>query len=73
MHKAVLIGIAAAATASAGCGQTRAEDGGPTVQRGYQVGPFEGIEVAGPYEVAVRTGAAPSVSASGPEKLIDRL
>lgn len=72
MRKALLIGIAAAATA-AGCGQGQAQDGGPNVQRNYQVGAFERIEVAGPYEVQVRTGSAPSVSASGSEKLIERL
>lgn len=73
MRKAIGISIAALAVALAACGQSRAEDGGPTVQRDYQVGPFERIEVAGPYEVEVRTGSAPSVSASGPEKLIERL
>ena len=73
MRKALIVGIAAAATASAGCSQSRAEDGGPMVQRSYQVGPFERIEVAGPYDVEVHTGAAPSVSARGPEKLIERL
>jgi len=74
MRKAVLLmGIAAVATASAGCGQSRAKDAGPTVNRNYQVGAFERIEVAGPYDVRVKTGAGPSVSASGPEKLIERL
>jgi len=73
MRKALLVGIVAAATASAGCGQSRAQDGGPLIQRSYQVGSFDHIEVAGPYDVDVRTGAAPSVSASGPEKLLERL
>ena len=73
MRKALIVGIAAAATASAGCGQSRAQDGGPLVQRSYQVGSFDRIEVAGPYDVEVRTGAAPSVSARGPEKLLERL
>lgn len=73
MLKASLISIAALATASAGCGQSRASDGGPIVQRSYQVGAFDKIEVAGPYDVEVRTGSAPSVSASGPEKLLERL
>jgi len=72
MRKALLIGIAAAATATAGCGHSRAEDGGPTVQRSYQVGAFERIEVAGPYDVEVRTGGKVSVSASGSEKLLER-
>ena len=72
MRKAVLFGVAAA-VAAAGCSQSRAEEGGPTVQRSYQVGSFDRIEVAGPYDVRVRTGSAPSVSASGPEKLMERL
>jgi hypothetical protein len=73
MRKAVLIGVAVVALAAAGCGQSRAEDGGPTTTRSYQVGGFERIEVAGPFDVQVRTGSAPSVSASGPSKLLDRL
>jgi hypothetical protein len=73
MRNGILIGVAAAAVASAGCGKSHAEDGGPMVQRSYQVGAFERIEVAGPYDVEVRTGSAPSVSASGPEKLLERL
>lgn len=63
----------AAALAAAACSQTRAEEGGPTVKRQYQVGAFQSIEVAGPYEVVVTTGGAPSVTASGPEKLLERL
>ena len=47
----------AAAAATAGCGHARGEDGGPTVSRNYQVGDFQQIEVAGPYDVEVRTGA----------------
>ena len=73
MRKAMLIGVAATAMASAGCGQSRGEDGGPTVQRNYPVGAFSQIEVAGPYDVEVRTGGKPSVSASGPQKLLEHL
>ncbi|MBA3525355.1 MAG: DUF2807 domain-containing protein [Pseudomonadota bacterium] len=72
MRIASIIAITAA-LAAAGCSQTQAQDGGPSVNRTFQVGAFQSIEVAGPYEVRVRTGAAPSVSASGPEKLIERL
>ncbi|MFL6752338.1 MAG: head GIN domain-containing protein [Sphingomicrobium sp.] len=60
-----------AASALAGC-QVHAEDGGPTVTRNYQVGNFTKIEVAGPYDVEVRTGGKPSVSANGSEKLLER-
>lgn len=73
MRKAMLIGVAAATMASSGCGQTRSEDGGPTVQRQYQVGNFQKVEVAGPFDVTIRTGSGPTVSASGSEKLIERL
>lgn len=74
MQKPVAIAVvAAAAAASAGCTAGRSESGGPAVSRTYQVGSFERIEVAGPYEVDVRTGSGPSVSASGPERSIERM
>ena len=36
---------------------------GPNVSASIQVGGFDQLEVAGPYDVEVRTGGAPSVSA----------
>ena len=71
MRKAIVIGMAAAALA--GCAREGHESGGPTVERNYQVGGFERIEVAGGYDVEVHTGAAPSVHAKGPEKDLERL
>ena len=69
--------IAAAAFVAAGatsaCSQARGEDGGPTVSRNYQVGTFDQIELAGRYDVDVRTGTAASVAASGPEQAMERL
>ena len=78
MRGAIALGAVIAAIAASGCAQAqdkqaRTESGGPTVQRDYQVGAFERIEVAGHYEVDVRTGSAPSVHATGPEKDIERL
>jgi hypothetical protein len=70
MRKSVAAVIAASA-AVAGC-QVHAQDGGPTVSRNYQVGNFQRIEVAGPYDVEVRTGGKPGVSAKGSEKLLER-
>ncbi len=72
MRIASLVAITTA-LAAAGCGSTSAGDGGPAVDRSFQVGSFQSIEVAGPYEVQVRTGGAPSVTASGPEELLKRL
>jgi hypothetical protein len=66
-----LAAVTAASAALAGC-QVHAENGGPTVSRNYQVGNFQQIEVAGPYDVEVRTGGKPGVSARGSEKLLER-
>ena len=60
-----------AAAALAGCHPQFGHDGGATVSKNYNVGNFQQIEVAGPYEVEVRTGSNPSVSASGSEKLLE--
>ena len=46
-------------------------DPGPEVSRNYQVGAFEKIAVAGPYEVNVVTGGQPGVSAKGGSNLLD--
>lgn len=67
------IAIAASALAVSGCNFTshdEQKDPGPTVTRTYQVGAFDKIEVAGPYEVTVTTGGQPGVSATGGDKLI---
>jgi hypothetical protein len=61
-----------AASTLAGCQVHAQENGGPTVSKNYQVGNFQQIEVAGPYDVEVRTGGNPSVAAKGSEKLLDR-
>src|SRR5829696_9214676 len=72
MRKAMAVGMAAAAAATAGCGTARSEPGAAT-SRSYQVGAFDRIEVAGPYEVRVATGSAPSVHATGGERSIERM
>jgi hypothetical protein len=73
MRKSVAAAVIAASTATAACGQVHAENGGgATVSRSYQVGNFQQIEVAGPYDVEVRTGSNPGVSARGSEKLLER-
>ncbi len=73
MRKVILTGMVAAAAASAGCARERGESAGPATTRNYQVGAFDRLEVAGPYEVTVATGSAPSVRASGGERAIERM
>ena len=58
MRKALMIGILAAAAASAGCSHDRGEkDSGPVVSRAYEVGNFDQVEVTGPFDVIVRLEA----------------
>ncbi len=73
MKRAIALGITAAAVAASGCSEARSENGGPTVERNYQVGAFDKIELAGAYDATVRTGSAPSVHARGNEKAIENL
>lgn len=72
MRKLLEATIVISAVALAGC-ESRHEDGGPTVSRNYTVGNFQQIDVAGPYDVEVRTGGNPGVSAQGPEKVLERI
>lgn len=72
MRKPIAAAIAVSA-ALGGCGRVHAhEDGGAAVSRSYQVANFQQIEVAGPYDVDVRTGANVSVAARGSQKLLDK-
>ena len=73
MQKSLAAVIAASALAASGC-QMRSEErnAGPDISRNYQVGAFQGIEVAGPYDVEVKTGGQPGVSARGGENLLGK-
>ena len=73
MHKPIAAGLAALAFSAAGC--TSGHDGspGPTVERNYNVGAFDKIDLAGAYDATVHTGAAPSVHARGGQNVLDRL
>src|SRR5262249_9261558 len=73
MRTSILAAVVAASTATSACGQAHSENGGPTVSRNYQVGGFDQIEVAGPYDVSVRTGSGPTVAARGPEKMLEHM
>jgi len=68
------ITVAAVALLAGACHVgSKAEDRepGPQVGRNYQVGAFDHLEVAGPYEVNVVSGGAPAVSAKGGANLLD--
>jgi hypothetical protein len=65
--------IVALSAATSACGHSNDENPGPQVSQNYQVGNFTEVEVAGPFDVTIHTGAAPSVQAKGNQKLIERL
>jgi hypothetical protein len=71
MRKSLATAVIAASALTSACGRDRTEDGGPTIARNYQVGSFDQVEVAGPFDVQVRTGPGTSVSAKGPQKLLE--
>jgi hypothetical protein len=73
MRKSIAAALIAAAAATSACGQNRSENGGPTVAKNFQVGNFERVEVGGPFNVQVNTGANPSVSARGPQKMLEHM
>ena len=70
MRKSIAAALVAASAATAACNGHGVESGGPTVSRNYEVGNFQQVEVAGPYEVQVTTGGNPSVSARGSQNLL---
>jgi hypothetical protein len=66
--------VAAAGLLAAAChvgADAEERDAGAQVTRTYQVGAFDKVAVAGPYEVNVVTGGQPGVSAKGGEKLLE--
>ena len=66
--------LSTAALALAGChvgGKTESREAGPETSRNYQVGQFDRIAVAGPYDVAVTTGGETQVAASGGASLLE--
>ncbi len=66
--------VAAAALLAGAChvgADAEERDAGPEVSRTYQVGAFDKIAVAGPYEVTVVTGGQPGVSAKGGQNLLE--
>lgn len=72
MRALTFIPLAALAACSASNGAPR--DSGPVITRAFAAGgAFDAVELAGPDNVRVIAGATPSVSATGPSNLLDRL
>lgn len=66
--------IAAAVLLAGAChfgADAEERDPGPEVSRNYQVGAFDKVAVAGPYEVNVVSSGAPGISAKGGSALLD--
>lgn len=73
MRRAIAAAVIAASFTTSACGREHDEDPGAVISRSFQVGNFTEVEVAGPFDVNIHTGANPGVSAQGNQKLIDRL
>ncbi len=68
-----IVALSALAVLAGGCNfsaEAEARDAGPSVNRNYQVGAFDRITVAGPYDVSVTTGGQPGVKAHGGEAVL---
>ena len=69
-----MLTIAAVALAASACNvgaNAENRDPGSSVTRTFQLGAFDKIAVAGPYEVRVTTGSRPGASATGGSNLLD--
>lgn len=79
MKRLMMVALAAPlvlAACSFGRAEARDDDAaasGPTVKRDFPVGAFDRIEIAGAYDVDVRTGGDPSAHAEGPAEALDQL
>ncbi len=72
IHRSVPLAAAALLLGACHVGASAEDkDPGPKVSRTYQVGAFDRIEVAGPYDVKVVTGGKVGISASGNENLLN--
>lgn len=68
-----IVALSAFAAVTGGCNfsaEAETRDAGPSVNRSYQVGAFDRITVAGPYDVSVTTGGQPGVVAHGGEAVL---
>lgn len=69
-----ILAIGAIAALTGGChfdGHAKARDAGPAVDRTYPVAAFDRIAVAGPFDVIVKTGGQPGVTARGGQAVLD--
>lgn len=66
-----LAALTVSACQFSGMGESKDRDPGPETSRTYQIGAFDKIEVAGPYDVKVTTGGQPGASAKGGSDLLD--
>lgn len=72
MRTSIALGaLIAASAAVSSC--NRHENLGPMVSRSFPVGAFDQVEAAGPFDITIHTGVAPSVQARGNQSLLDNL
>lgn len=70
-HLVTATATIALAACNVSVGKSETRDAGASTTRQYQVGAFDKIEVAGPYDVTVTTGKDVAVAATGGANLLD--
>ena len=72
MSRSIAMEILSAIVASGRAGARRDHEG-PVEDRTFEVGAFERLEIAGPFDVEIDTGADSAVRATGPDWALDNL
>lgn len=70
---AMMTALAALAGCNGAFGGESVQSSGTSGQRSFEVGSFERVELAGPFDATVTVGGAPSVTAEGDTALLDRM
>ena len=73
MPRSLAMEILSALASAHRAGAHRDDEDGPEGEREFDVGAFERLEIAGPFDVEVQTGGSPSVSATGAEWALENL
>ncbi|NNM76860.1 DUF2807 domain-containing protein [Sphingomonas sp. ID1715] len=73
MSRLPLLAIAVATLSACGVVHAEGGDGGPSGSRSFSVRGFDRVELRGSDNVIVKVGGAESVTATGPQDVLDRL
>src|SRR5581483_675110 len=73
MSRSLAMEILSAIASSARNSRIHDEYAGPQAERDFEVGEFERIDLSGPFDVEIQTGAECKIRASGPERSLEEI